>query len=134
MHKERLKKYVALKKEQIDIKNRIADVEAKLYDTKQQILSDMPKAHGVPNYTPEKLIDLRKKLLEVYREHQQLLDTELLRIESAIGKVPDPTARELLRFKYIDGLTWEEVYIKLNYSSAQTHRIHARALRMIRHK
>ena len=40
----------------------------------------------------------------------------------------EPTERKLARFRYIDGLTWEEVCDVMAYSWRQTHRIHGRML------
>ena len=44
----------------------------------------------------------------------------------------EPTARMLLRFRYIDGLPWEEVCVRMNYSWRQTHRMHSKALEALK--
>ena len=54
-------------------------------------------------------------------------------IEKAIEGL-NPTTRMLLRYRYIEGLTWEEVCVRLSYSWRQTHRLHARALDQLREK
>jgi DNA-directed RNA polymerase specialized sigma subunit len=37
--------------------------------------------------------------------------------------------QEVLRLRYIKGLKWEEVALKMNYSWKQVHRIHSSALK-----
>ncbi len=48
-------------------------------------------------------------------------------IELSIEPLPIPD-RQILRARYIEGLTWEEVCVIVGYSWQQTHRLHARAL------
>lgn len=59
------------------------------------------------------------------------LATELLAIEAAIESL-DPTARLLCRYRYVDGLKWEEVCVRMNYSWRQVHNLHRRALEALR--
>ena len=37
----------------------------------------------------------------------------------------------LMRYRYIDGLKWEEVAVRMNYSWTQTHDIHGKALKQL---
>lgn len=136
MTKEQLRNYVDLKKELEHIKVLKEEIETKLYGTKAQQLTGMPNAHGGAGQSDriEELIDKRAKLLERYRSLEIRLEEELMEIEAAIETVPDPKARTLLRLKYVDGLEWVEVCSRIGYEWAQTHRIHADALRMIAQK
>lgn len=134
MTKERLKKYIALKKERDQLKARLEEVNAQLYSIRTSELTGMPKAHDVPNDVAEKLIDKKTKLANRYNFVLLRLEDELLKIETAIEAVEDATARSLLRLRYIDGLTWEEVCVHINYGWTQTHKLHAKALRLIENK
>jgi len=70
-------------------------------------------------------------LQEIYnRQWDELID-ERIRLESAIAKLSDPVECAILGYKYIDGLTWEQVCVKINYSWRQIHRQHASALKNI---
>ncbi|MBO5917248.1 MAG: sigma-70 family RNA polymerase sigma factor, partial [Oscillospiraceae bacterium] len=40
----------------------------------------------------------------------------------------EPRARKLMRHRYIEGLSWEEVCVAMCYSWRQTHNIHGAAL------
>ena len=47
---------------------------------------------------------------------------------AAIDALPDPRLRELLRLRYIEGLTWERISVRMNYSYMQVCRLHGKAL------
>ena len=49
-------------------------------------------------------------------------------IEVAIGTVEDEWLRLLLRYRYIDGWTWERIAVELNYAYRNVTRLHGRAL------
>ena len=70
------------------------------------------------------------ELQEKYEAKIAEMTAEMLQIEVAIETL-DPTARMLLRYRYMDGLKWEEVCVRMNYSWMQTHRIHANALNQL---
>ena len=49
-------------------------------------------------------------------------------IGMAIDSVPDARLRELLRLRYIDGLSFEQIAVRMNYSWRQVIRLHGAAL------
>lgn len=75
--------------------------------------------------------DITQPLRDKYREKLQYLIDGQLRIEEAIENL-NPTERELMRLRYIDGKDWTEVCTTIHYEWTQTHRIHARALNKIK--
>lgn len=75
--------------------------------------------------------DITQPLRSLYREKLAELIECQLRIEKAIESL-NPTERELLRLRYIDGVDWTEVAATINYEWAQTHRVHSRALAKIK--
>lgn len=68
-----------------------------------------------------------EELRAEYDRIREKLVAELLRIEQAIETL-DSTERTLMRLRYIDGLSWQAIALRISYSWQQTHRIHARAL------
>ena len=70
------------------------------------------------------------ELQERYRTKLDELLQAQLEIERAIDTL-DPTERTLLRLHYIQGETWEQAAVTMNYSWRQVHRIHARALKKL---
>lgn len=63
------------------------------------------------------LIRQRSGLVQLRRE-----------IGAAIDAVPDARLRELLRLRYIDGLTFEQIAVRMNYGWRQILRLHGKAL------
>lgn len=49
-------------------------------------------------------------------------------IGAAIDAVPEARLRELLRLRYIDGMSFEQIAVKMNYCWRQVLRLHGRAL------
>ena len=51
------------------------------------------------------------------------------KIERQISRMENEDEQEVLRLRYILGMKWEEVAVKMGYSWKQTHRIHSSALK-----
>lgn len=49
-------------------------------------------------------------------------------IERTIQTVEDERLQQLLRYRYINGLTWERIAVAMNYSYMQICRLHGKAL------
>lgn len=123
--KEYLKSYGRIKKE-------IESIEASIQELRASkmapglILDDMPHSHN-----PSDLSDYAASLDELERE---LIDKKWealslhAEIEGNIIEVPDELERSLLRYRYIAGMKWEEICVKMGYSWKQVHRIHSSAL------
>ena len=132
MTKERLRSYRDLRRELRQIERKVESIETALYSPKIPRLTGMPSAPGGGN-TEEDLAAKHLELLEYYEAKQAELITEQLAIEKAIEALPY-RERTLLRLYYIDGLTWEEVCVNMNYVWSRIHEIHGMALRMLREK
>lgn len=132
MTKEELQKYGAICAERKWVDTELEEIRAILYGTQGPQLSGLPRTSvrrrsalegKVANHTSE------LKELESYYEE---LGADLLRQQLAIEKAIDglePTARLLLRHRYIEGMKWEEICVAMSYSWRQAHRLHAEALR-----
>lgn len=130
MTKEQLKNYVILKEEREQLRRQLDELEATLYYPKIQRLSDMPSTPSKEN-TLELMVARHLELQDKYEAKLAEMTAEMLKIEDTIEKL-DPTARMLFRYRYLDGLKWEEVCVRMNYSWMQTHRIHANALNQLK--
>lgn len=95
--------------------------ELRNYRQMKDELSDLDKL-------VKRLNDLKlPELTEVYDEKIESLKNRLKSIEDAFEGL-EPVERRLMRLRYIDGLEWHQVAVRISYSWQQTHRIHARAL------
>lgn len=106
MTKEQLRQYRSIQIEIRQIERRIVELERFGHDYDREII---------------------QPLRDVYQHKLQELIIGQLRIEKAIESL-NPTERELIRLRYIDGADWTEVAATIHYEWTQTHRIHARAL------
>lgn len=99
------------------------DVALKITPT----LSDMPKAHNGTNQTEIAV----EHIIEIEREINESID-ELVKIrkniEKALAAIKDDTYRRLLEYRYIDGMTWEQIAIEMHYSYQWICKLHGRAL------
>ena len=130
MTKDRLRNYASLKEECEQLRRQLEELEATLYYPKIQRLNGMPSAPSKEN-AMELMIARHVEMQKKYEAKIAEMTAEMLQIEAAIETL-DPTARMLLRYRYMDGLKWEEVCVKMNYSWMQTHRIHANALNQLK--
>ncbi|WP_195376736.1 sigma factor-like helix-turn-helix DNA-binding protein [Anaerotruncus rubiinfantis] len=76
----------------------------------------------------ERLVRLQNRLTAQMRARIQLRDE----IEDAIESVPDDRLQLLLRYRYIEGLTFERIAVELNYSWRQICNLHGKALNEVK--
>ena len=124
--KQFLHSYKDLETERRQIATELERVEALISSPKAQNLTGMPRTPGVgdPVFNA---VDLHITLQERYRAQLQRLAAAQTAIETLIESL-EPLTRQLMRYRYIDGLRWEEVCGAIGYSWRQTHNIHAKAL------
>lgn len=108
MTKEQLRQYRSIKIETSQLERRVIELELRGHD-----------------------YEIIQPLHDLYREKLRGLIDGQLRIEKAIEAL-NPTERELMRLRYIDGMEWVEICETIHYEWTQTHRIHARALAKIK--
>lgn len=124
--KERLSEYVDIKSERAQIRRIMKELECTRTAPGTSDWRGMPRGGGVADPMLSGLAQ-KERLVEMY----QRKDAELLaaqeKIENMIDRLPSKH-RKLMRYKYIEGLTWEKVCVAVGYAWRQTHRIHAEAL------
>lgn len=72
----------------------------------------------------EKILEVKDKIVA------QIMQGATLRIniDHAINSVPDERLRQLLSYRYIDGMKWESIAVEMNYSWQHLHKMHSTAL------
>lgn len=130
MTKQELKQYSRLNIELKRLEDKIATLEARLMSPKFQQITDMPRG-GATSDTADKIADL-VDLKNLYNAKWDKAISEQMKIETAISGLSDPVERALMGYKYIDGMTWEEVCVKINYGWERTHHYHGTALAEIK--
>lgn len=75
------------------------------------------------------------KVLEIEEKIDQEID-ELLEvrrdIKTVLGQLEDDTLRLLMEYRYLDGLTFEEIAVKMHYSWRWVIKLHGKALAEIK--
>lgn len=74
------------------------------------------------------------KVLEIDVEiNREIDELQIVRqeIRAALNQLEDENLKLLMEYRYIDGLTWEQIAVKMNYSYMQICRLHGKALRTI---
>lgn len=124
--KEFLSRYLEIMAEEKDIREEIAYWESKA----QKVTSSWSAVPSGGNGSDKvqmgaiKIAELRESLIDKINH----LVAVRIEIERAIGTVQDDTQRRLLRRKYINGLTLEQIAVEMHYSYVHTCRIHGYAL------
>ena len=124
--KHKLHSYRDLLAEYSQIKDELAKVEAFMEAPRGSNLDGMPRggsgADPIVNVVAHHIA-----LQESYKLQLVKLAAAQAAIENMIEGL-EPGERRLMRCRYIDGLTWEEVCVRIGYSWRQTHNIHAKIL------
>ena len=93
------------------------------------VLSDMPKGGGA-----DKIQNAVCRIADIEADINREIDRQIdlrERIETAICAIPDGRLRDLMRYRYIDGLTWEQIAVEMHYSYVHICRMHGQALAVI---
>lgn len=131
MTKEQLKAYRSIKLERDKLITMIEELEAEMQSPRSQKLDGMPRGGSAPVSAVETLVVKHTELIECYQQKAAELTQAVKEIENAI-EVLDHRERTLIRLHYIQGMTWEEVCVAMSYSWKQIHRIHAKALSLLK--
>ena len=95
-----------------------------------QTISDMPKAkNGAQGDSGEvaQYIEIGEEITRELRNLHRLRRE----IRTVIAALEDDTLQTLMLYRYIDGMTFEEIAVKMNYSYVHVCRLHGQALSKI---
>lgn len=123
--KKQLNSYRELRAEHRQIREELEAMETDMGLTGSNY-DGMPRGSSTSDPTG-RLAGVHLALQERYKAQLEKLADGQTVIENMIEGL-EPTERRLARFRYIDGLSWEDVCEQMNYSWRQTHRIHGRML------
>ena len=121
-----LDEYQSLISERDELKERLARKRAQLYTIKTQNFSAVPSGHGDVDRIGAAVAQL-EELEIIYCEKIIECERRLKRIECELDRL-ESIERRLMRYRYIDGMWWKQICIKMNYEWAQVHRIHRQIL------
>lgn len=118
--KKKLAQYIDLQKEVAEINNRIAKVESEIAKIKEEgEVTDIVKGgmggiqhftiQGVPTFLFERKEEMLFKLVEKMEKAEKNKLKALAEIEDFVESIDDSHIRRIISFRYIDGLSWNDV-------------------------
>ena len=123
MNVELLAEYRSLRREMIEIDDRIKEIRESAKYPKSPQITGMPRAPGYSSDAMSRIFEQIEELTELYQEKRMLLNDLCLQIEKEINDLPS-FERRIIRLRYLDGRLWPEISRMTGYSVAQLHRIH----------
>lgn len=127
--KEFLNQYLNAEKEigiKLDQISRLRELSTKITQT---LTPDKVKSNS-----ENRLESSVSKIVDIEREigtSVDQLERIRLQVESVINSVPNVNQRNVLRLRYISGMKWEQIAVKLNYDYRWVLRLHGKALNKI---
>lgn len=130
MTKEALLSYKYRRKELQSIERQIAQLRADARSIKGINYDSSPRSNGAFVPAQQRYIERMDKLLALYTDKKAQLVASQITIEQTLALLP-PELGTLMRYRYIDGLRWEDVNDKLNISASTSKRLHKKALSLL---
>ena len=90
--------------------------------------SDMPKAHNSEHDLSDYIVKMDELTDYMISKYTRLRGIEV-DIYTRVDRMENQRERELLRYRYIDGMTWTEIADALDTTERNVYFIHGRALR-----
>ena len=126
--KEYLQKYRNIQREIDDIDRRMAQLRLKYAAPSAINYSDMPKAHNTEHDLSDYIVKMDELTDYMISKYTRLRGIEV-DIYKRVDRMDNQKERELLRYRYIDGMTWAAIAEALGTTERNVHFIHGRALR-----
>ena len=98
--------------------------------TTHTLAKDRVRASG----EQDKVAKIVTKIVDMEREVDECIDglrSIKREVEDAIAQVPDGSQRKVLILRYINGLRWEEIAVRLNYHYRWVLELHGRGLQTV---
>lgn len=124
--KEYLKSYKKLCDKLKSLEDQLQSLREVEQSAKIMKLSDMPKAHKQTDLS-DVMVKIEAIYTKIIRLRAECLDKKL-EIESNIADMENGVEADILRKRYLEFKTWEQICVEIGYSWRQTHYIHSRAL------
>ena len=126
--KEYILQYQQIQREIEDIDRRMAQVRLKYAAPSAINYSDMPKAHNSNHDLSDYVAKMDELTDYMISKYNRLRGIEI-DIYMRVDRMENQQERELLRYRYIDGMTWTKIADALGTTERNVYFIHGRALR-----
>lgn len=121
-----LDEYQSLLDERDDLKERLERKEEQLYTIKNQKYSAVLGGHGDVDKIGAAVAEV-DELREFYEAKKAECDSLKKRIKTEF-KILEVVERKIMEYRYIDGLWWKDICVKVDMCWSQVHRTHRKSL------
>jgi DNA-directed RNA polymerase specialized sigma subunit len=127
--KDRLKEYTWIRENIKNLEDRLLEIDTRLQKITNTLQTDIVQTtKDSDKWTL--LIQKRMDVEELIKAEITNGFAEMEYIERVISKLPE-REKLLMRLRYIDCISWEEICVKMHYEWRQTHYTHAAILKKI---
>lgn len=128
--KEFLMIYQLAKRDVTRLEEQLAELRIGKMSPGCEIGDGLPHAHNATDLSgyAAKVDELEREI--VAARYRRICAFEQVR--DCIEALEDEREKLLLTYRYLRGLKWEEICVKMDYKWRQVHRIHARALKNLK--
>lgn len=128
--KEFLMSYQLAKRDVTRLEEQLAELRIGKMSPGCEIGDGLPHAHNATDLSSyaAKVDELEREI--VAARYRRICAFEQVR--NCIEALEDEREKLLLTYRYLRGLKWEEICVKMDYKWRQVHRIHARALKNLK--
>lgn len=133
MTKQELRNYRKIEKEIRQIDGMIRELNARAYSPR------IPRLTGMPGATTTESGSAQERIATEIMELKQRYEVRVLEllaerkaIENAIAGLQDPDQRMILRYHYIDGMSWKGTAKRSHMDESTVYRKHGAALRVLK--
>lgn len=128
MTKEFLKEHIKKIKEMEELQNELDNLYITL---RSPVITGLPGAHSAePDKIGNVVAKIQEKEVRLIARLDMIIEEER-EIEKTIEEL-DPLERTIMRYRYIQGIEWEEICVKMHYSWQHLHRTHRNILEKIK--
>lgn len=124
--KEFLNNYKNLCRKIKSLEEQLQSLKEVEQSAKIQQLTDMPKS-GRQTDLSDYIVRAEKVMSKIIKLKREC-EGRKLEIENIIADMQDGIEADILRKRYLEFKTWEQICVEIGYSWMQTHRLHSKAL------
>lgn len=124
--KEFLNNYKNLCRKIKSLEEQLQSLKEVEQSAKIQQLTDMPKS-GRQTDLSDYIVRAEKVMSKIIKLKREC-EGRKLEIENIIADMQDGIEADILRKRYLEFKTWEQICVEIGYSWRQTHYIHSKAL------
>lgn len=129
MTKKDLEQFLEIREEIKQLNEQKKLLEEQKTSIKSQIINDLPKGGGTVKLLEDIMIEIEEIIVEIAKKSVDLA-TQLLNIEKCIENL-ESSERRLIRYKYLNGMSYSKIEREMNYSIRHLKRMHAEILEKI---